>query len=318
MVQESNTLTPWQRLRYGILFAILYLISLIPLRALYVMSTGLYGLVYHVIGYRKRLVRRHLADSFPEKSEEERRGIERDFYHWFCDYIVETVKLFSMSKEEMRQRMTFKGTEVVEQLVAEGQNVALYLGHYCNWEWVSSIPLWLHGDYAGSQVYHVLENPVMNQLLLYPRHRMGPENVAMQQVLRYLVQNQRAGRPVVMGFIADQVPYWNNIGHWLTLLNHPQTPVLTGTERLARRFNMAAVYIDIRRPRRGCYEAEFQLMTREPNSLPELALTEEYFRRLEQSIRRQPHLWLWTHNRWKRTREAYEAMIDPATGKLKL
>ena len=318
MAHTTNNLTLWQRLCYGLLFGLLYGVSLLPLRVLYLLSTGCYGLVYHVVGYRRKLVRKHLADSFPEKSEEERRSIERDFYRWFCDYIVETVKLFSISKEEMRRRLTFKGVDAVERILANGQSVALYLGHYCNWEWVSSIPLWVRGDYAGSQVYHPLENPVMNQLLLFPRHRMGPDNVAMQQVLRYIVENKKEGRPVLMGFIADQVPFWNNIGHWLTFLNHPQTPVLAGTERLARRFDMAAVYIDIQRTARGYYEAEFQLMTDRPNEQPELALTEEYFRRLEANIRRQPHLWLWTHNRWKRTREEYDKMIDPMTGKLKM
>ena len=319
MAQTTPNLTFWQRLCYGVLFGIMYAVSLLPLRVLYVLSTGCYGLIYHVVGYRRRLVRKHLEDSFPEKTEQDRRAIEQDFYRWFCDYIFETVKLFSMSKEEMRHRLIFKGAEVIDRLVEDGQGVALYLGHYCNWEWVSSIPLWLHGEkYAGAQVYHVLENPVMNQLLLYPRHRMGPENVAMQQVLRYIVQNSKEGRPVVMGFIADQVPYWNNIGHWMTFLNHPQTPVLTGTERLARRFNMAAVYIDLRRVGRGYYEAEFQLMSAQPGELPEFAMTEEYFHRLEASIRRQPHLWLWTHNRWKRTREEYDKMVDPRMGKLKM
>ena len=308
--RSTYTFTPWQHIAYGILFSIAYAISLLPLWFLYALSTGLYALIYHVVGYRRRLVREHLRDSFPEKSETERRAIERDFYRWFCDYIVETLKLFSMSKKQMRRRMVFKGADVVDRCVGRGQGVALYLGHYCNWEWVSSIPLWLHSThYAGSQVYHVLESPVMDRLLLYARHRMGPANVSMMDVLRYLMQNKKEGRPVVMGFIADQVPFWHNIGGWLTFLNHPQTPVLTGAERLARRLDMACVYIDIRRVKRGYYEAEFQLMTDRPGEAEELHITEDYFRRLEQSIRRQPHLWLWTHNRWKRTREEYDRRL---------
>lgn len=319
MTQTNNRFTLWQQITYGVLFALIYSLSLLPLRVLYGLSTGLYVIVYHCIKYRKKLVRGHLAACFPEKDEADRRGMERAFYRWFCDYIVETVKLFSMSRMEMRRRMVFKGAEVVQACIDRGQGVALYLGHYCNWEWISSIPLWLKGNgYAGSQVYHVLENAVVNQLLLYPRHRMGPDNVPMSQVLRYIMQNRQAGRPVVMGFIADQVPFWNNIGHWLTFMGHEQTPVLTGPERLATRFGMACVYIDIRRLRRGYYEAEFQLMTDCPGEQPPHAITDDYFRRLETSIRRQPHLWLWTHNRWKRTREEYDKMVDPATGKLRM
>lgn len=319
MAKTTYKMNWWQRICWGMLFGIIYSLSLLPLRVLYGLSSAIYVLVYHLAGYRRRLVQRHLADSFPEMTAEERRHLEQDFYHWFCDYIVETIKLFSMSKNEMRRRLQFNGCEIVEQCVKRGQGVALYLGHYCNWEWVSSIPLWLnltHQQYAGSQVYHPLENPIMDRLLLFARHRMGPDNVSMASVLRYISTNTNNGRPIVMGFIADQVPFWNNIGHWLCFMNHEQTPVLTGTEKLARRFGLACVYLDIKRPRRGYYEARFVLMTDEPKQQPDMAITEDYFHRLETSIRRQPHLWLWTHNRWKRTREEYESMLDPVTGKL--
>ena len=318
MARSTYTLTFWQRIAYGLLFGIAYTLSLLPLRVLYLLSDVLYLMVFHLVGYRRKLVQRHLADSFPEKEEAERKDIEKAFYRWFCDYIVETLKLFSMSRRQMRRRLVFRGAEVVQQCIDRGQGVALYLGHYCNWEWVSSIPLWLRGNhYAGSQVYHVLESPAMDKLLLYPRHRMGPDNVAVMDVLRYIVQNRNEGRPVVMGFIADQVPFWNNIGGWLTFLNHENTPVLAGTERIARRFDLTCVYIDIQRLRRGYYEAEFQLMTDCPKEQPDGAVTEEYFRRLEATIRRQPPFWLWTHNRWKRTREEFDRMVDPETGKPK-
>ena len=320
MAKTTYKLNLWQSVCYYTLFGIVYAVSLLPLRVLYVLSDFIYVLACHVIRYRRKLVRRHIADSFPEHSPAEHRRIEHDFYRWFADYIVETIKLFSMSREEMRRRLRFEGADILEHCIDQHRDVVLCLGHYCNWEWVSSIPLWIGRPaetYAGSQVYHVLESPVMDRLLLYPRHRMGPDNVAMSAVLRYIVANRKAGRPVIMGFIADQVPFWNNIGHWLTFLNHPDTPVLTGPEKLARRYDMACVYIDLRRPSRGCYEARFELMTDSPASMPANAITEDYYRRLEQSIRRQPHLYLWTHNRWKRTRQEYDSMIDPATGRLK-
>ncbi len=318
MAKATYTLNLWQRISYGLAFSLAYAISLLPFWMLYCLSDFIYFLTFSVIGYRKSIVRKNLHDSFPEKSEEELRAIEREFYHWFGDYIVETLKLFSISEQSLKKHMVFKNKELVEKCVANGQSVALYLGHYCNWEWVSSIPANIPGNYAGSQVYHVLETPVMDKLLLYPRHRMGSDNVAILDVLRYITKNKKEGRPIVMGFIADQVPFWNNIGHWLTFLNHPQTPVLAGTERIARRYDMACVYIDLYRVRRGYYEATFQLMTDSPKEAKDLTVTEDYFQRLEQTIKRQPAYWLWTHNRWKRTREQYEKMIDPKTGKLQL
>ena len=317
MEQSTYTLNFWQRIAYGLAFTLIYSVSLLPFGLLYRLSDFIFVLTYYIIGYRKALVRKNLRDSFPEKDEKELSEIERTFYRWFGDFIVETLKLFSMSKKSMRKHMIFRNVEMVEQLVARGQGVALYLGHYCNWEWITSIPLWVKGHYNGSQVYHVLESHVMDKLLLYSRHRMGTDNVKIMDVLRYIVDSRNAGLPVVMGFIGDQVPFWNNIGHWMTFLNHPDTPVLAGTERIARRYNMACVYIDVKRLRRGYYEAEFQLMTDKPKEQPDKSITEDYFQRLEVSIRRQPPYWLWTHNRWKRTREEYDKMVDPVTGKLR-
>ena len=122
------------------IYGVLYLLSLLPLRIHYLFSDFFYLLVYYVVRYRVKLVRKNLADSFPEKSAEELRKTEKAFYHWFCDYIVETIKLISISKKELQRRMVFKGVEVIDEMIENGQSCAMYLGHYCNWEWVSSFP----------------------------------------------------------------------------------------------------------------------------------------------------------------------------------
>ena len=137
----------------------------------------------------------------------------------------------------------------------------------------------------------------------------------MAETLRRIVKYRQEGRPVVIGYIGDQVPFWNNIHHWCQFLNH-DTPVLTGTERLARQTGHAVFYMDVRRVRRGYYEAEFQLISREPKQLAEYEVTDEYFRRLEASIRRDPACYLWSHNRWKRTREEFNLRYDEATGRV--
>ena len=317
MVLSNYTLTPWQQVRYHVAFSLIYAVSLLPLRVLYVFSDITFVLVYHLIRYRRKLVAKNLRESFPDKSEDERRHIEHRFYHWLCDYFFENFKLFSASRDEMRRRMVFTNPELVEKYMKAGRSVILYLGHYANWDWVSTIGLYMWPGFHGSQVYHVLENHVADQLMLYPRARMGNDNVTMQNVLRYLVAKRNEGSTIGIGMNADQVPLWNNIGHWLTFLNHPQTPVLTGSEKLARRFDMVCLYLDIRRPRRGYYEAELCLVTDTPTTEPELQVTERYYSMLEETIRRDPTCYLWTHNRWKRTRQQYDSMIDPATGRLK-
>ena len=105
---------------YFLVWSVCYLISLLPMWILYRLSDILYFLVYYIIGYRKKVVRKNLKNSFPEKSDRERLSIEKKFYAFFCDYIVETLKKFSISDEQMKKRMHFEGVpEMVQALKDE-------------------------------------------------------------------------------------------------------------------------------------------------------------------------------------------------------
>jgi KDO2-lipid IV(A) lauroyltransferase len=285
------------------------------MRVLYVISGGLYLLLYRIVGYRRKVVKKNLTGSFPEKSEEKLRKIEQGFYHFFCDYLVETVKLMTISQEEMKRRIKFRGAELIDEIIGSGQSVTLYVGHYCNWEWASSIPLWINPSTWGGQVYHPLENKVFDKLFLTIRERMGAHCIAMQDTLREVMKHKCENQPIVMGYISDQKPLWVNIHHWVNFLHH-DTPVLTGTERIARKMNHAVLYVDIQRVRRGYYEAEFKCITREPQKLKEYELTDIYFEMLEKSIRRAPEFWLWSHNRWSRTREEFNHDFEIINGKV--
>ena len=311
------------RLVYLLVFGLLYLLSFLPLRALYVISDGFYCMVYFLVGYRRRLVRRHLADCFPEKDEAERRKIERGFYHWFCDYLVETIKLFSMSERQIRRRMVFEGHEAINADFSKGQSVGLYLGHYCNWEWITSLPLWTSPEGKCAQIYHPLENVWFDRLFLRLRERFGAKCIPMAETLRRLVGYRKEGQPIVLGYISDQIPFWNNIHHWLDFLHH-DTPVLTGAERLMRQLGESVYFADISRPRRGYYVCRFVKMadnaskTVEKGTTNQWPLTDRYFQMLEECIRRQPECYLWTHNRWKRTHEEYNIRLDKGTGRVDL
>ena len=302
---------------YYITYGVLALFSLLPLRVHYVISDAIYILVYRLVRYRVKLVRKNLADSFPEKSGTELRQIERQFYHWFCDYLVETVKLLTISEKELKRRMVFQGTEIVDEIVASGRSCAVYLGHYCNWEWITSLPLWVSPKAQCGQIYHALENSEFDRLFLRLRQRMGAVCIPMAETLRRLAYYRQQKQPVVIGYISDQVPFWNNIHHWLTFLHH-DTPVLTGTERLARSADHAVLYIDVTRPRRGYYVAEFKLIEPHPRLTRDYELTDAYFRMLEASIQRAPQYWLWTHNRWKRSHEEFNIRYDEQTGRVSL
>jgi len=306
-----------KNITYYMLFATAYCLSLLPFRVLYCLSDVFYLLLYKMVGYRRKLVTRHLRESYPEKSEEERKEIERRFYHWLCDYFVETVKLMTMSTKERRRRMEFKGIEKINSQLRNGRSVGLYIGHYCNWEWITNIPLWIESSSYCGQIYHPLENEQMNRLIQYIRSREQSINIPMAETLRKLVEFRREGKNILIGYIGDQTPFWNNIHLWLDFLNH-DTPVLTGTERLLKKVGHTAFFLDMSRPRRGYYVGEIKEMSLDPKCLEDYKLTEMYFRLLEENINRAPEYYLWTHNRWKRSHEEFNLRYDEATDRVSL
>lgn len=296
-------------------FAILGLLSLLPLWVLYLLSDGLYFFVYKVFAYRRNVVHENLKTSFPEKVEMEIETIEKEFYHWFCDYILETIKLISISRKEIKRRMVFKGTDIIDQYVNEGKSCGVMLGHYCNWEWISTLPLSINSHGICAELYHPVENPDFDRLFLYIRQRFGSVCIPMQETLRYVVKFQKKGRPMVIGYIADQKPNWRNIYLWTTFLNH-NTPVFTGSERIIKHMHQVFFYGDVRRIKRGYYECNFRLIEPDSEEMPDFKLTELYMRELEATIKREPALWLWTHDRWSRTKEEFDIRFYEKDGKI--
>lgn len=214
-----------------------------------------------------------------------------------------------MSQEELQKRMVFEGLDpIFEEMEKNNQTFCFaYLGHYCNWEWVSTLPLWTKDKLKCAQIYHPLENKAFNTLFVNLRGRFGSENIAMSETLRRIIQLKNEKQKTIIGFIADQTPMWNSIHLWLDFLNQ-ETPVFTGTERIAKQVNACVYYIDITRPRRGYYRAIFKSIVDE-TKMPvasEFPITEIYMHLLEETINRAPAYWLWSHNRWKRKRDAAE------------
>lgn len=304
-----------KNLTYYLSFALWFIISLLPLWVFYRLSDGLYYLVYHVVRYRQRVVYANLRSSFPEKREAEIERIAKDFYSFFCDYIVETLKFFSMSEKNIRKRMQFEGLNQVKEDFANGRSVTLYLGHYCNWEWISS--LGLHLDEQCGQIYHPLENATLDRLFLYMRGRFKAQSIKMDDTFLTILKWKKEGRKNIVGYIADQVPGYNNIHYWADFLHH-DTPVFTGAERISKIMDTAVYYIDVERPRRGYYVARFIKIADSLNEHPVFFATEQYFRLLEQNIQRAPQYWLWSHKRWKRTREEFNRMFTEEERKKRL
>lgn len=288
---------------YHILFFLLYLLSLLPMRLLYLLSDGLFFPLFHIVKYRRKVVEKQLDECFPEKSMQERRAIERQFYHFFCDYLVEVIKLFSISKKEMMRRMKFVGIEQVREELKDKKFCFLYLGHYCNWEYIASLSYWLPEIHCG-QIYHRIYNQAFDDLFLKLRGQFGGESILMKDTLRRILTLRGQEKKVMIGFISDQLPKWENMHHWTTFLNH-DTSFFIGAERIAKQVDAALYYVDVERVKRGYYQVRFRLMTLHPKEFPDYELTDQYARLLEESICRQPAYWLWTHKRWKRTKEEW-------------
>ena len=291
----------WNKILYALLYGWVKLHALLPMRVLYLLSDLLYLLVYRIVGYRVKVTRRNLEASFPDRSTDELRKLERRFYHHFCDYIVETIKMAHISLEEIQQRAYIENIEVADKLMDEGHRcLILAMGHYGNWEWYSASTT-VFREVKMYQIYRPLKNLAVDKLFINLRTRFGSFGIKKNDTFRDIVKLKRDKVRTIVIFLADQTPSRGNLHYWTTFLNQ-DTPMLTGAERIARKLNLPVLFLDVQKLRRGYYTLEIKLLSESPKDMPENQLTEEYTRLLEQMIRRAPAYWLWTHKRWKYTR----------------
>lgn len=291
---------------YYPLYVYMKLHAFLPMRVLYILSDILYFPLYYVVRYRRKVVRNNLTESFPEKKRNEIEKIEKAFYHHFCDYVVETVKLMHISDEEMKRRMVFEGLDMVEGLLKEDRLCLLTLGHYGNWEWVPSVTRWIPGDYTMGQIYRPLKNRWFDAFFLKLRARFDSVCISKQDSFRAMVLLKRSGKASIVGFIADQTPSAANIHHWVPFLNH-ETAVLTGPEKIAVKLDTVVLYLDIEVVKRGYYKGTFRLITDNAKNTAEFEITDEYMKSMEKTICRAPQYWLWSHRRWKHKKENFNS-----------
>lgn len=291
------------KIQYVIIAGVCYGLAFLPLWMLYLLSDFTAWLAHSIVRYRRKVVRDNLESSFPEKSDRDLKKIEKGFYRFLADYGVETLKMLTMSKATMSRRLILQNQEPVCNAIDKGRNVILFLGHYCNWEWVSSLPLHFPKRMEGCQVYHYLHNKAMDKLFMKIRTRFGAQNIEMGDIFRKIIGWKRHDIPVVCGLIADQVPHLD-LHLFLDFLNH-ETGVYTGPERIARFLDAEVWYCHLTRPRRGYYTLRFEPVTLSPTKEPLFDITRRCFALLEANIREAPQYWLWSHRRWKRGRAEF-------------
>ncbi|MCC8155598.1 MAG: lysophospholipid acyltransferase family protein [Tannerellaceae bacterium] len=289
------------KILHAFLFVWVKLHALLPLSVLYILSDILYFFIYKVGKYRLKVVRTNLTESFPDKSTEELRKIEKEFYQHFCDYIIETIKLAHISFEEVKKRALLKNPEIIEQVIDEGHStIFMLMGHYGNWEWFSHAT-GLFPETKIYQIYRPLNNKAFDKLFIYLRTRFGSVGIKKHETVRDILKLKRDKKRAGVIFLQDQAPGGEE-SYWTHFLNH-ETAFFTGSERIARKQNIPVLFLDVQKEKRGYYNVEMIVMTRTPQDTPEYQITEEYSRRLENMIMRNPAYWLWTHKRWKNKRE---------------
>ena len=292
---------------YYILYGFLYLVSLLPLRILYVVADCFYFLTFRVFGYRRKVIQANLKIAFPEKSDEERKKIARQFCHQFVDNFIETIKLLSCGESFLKKRFT-GNWEVFDDSFAKGQSVQIHLGHNFNWEWGNAAISAAIPHQVGV-VYMPIKNAAMDKLFLKMRRITGSEMIPATPVEAFRTSmKQLRQHTYAMIFAADQSPGDPSKAYWLNFFNRP-TGFVTGPEKGARLGKLPVFFTVISMKRRGYYHAHNQLATSDPRSLKEGELTVMFARFLEDVIRQYPSNWLWSHRRWKREwKEEYGKM----------
>lgn len=288
-----------EKIKYILYLCAFVPLSWLPFRVLYGISDLLYFVFYRCLHYRIAVVRGNIEASFPEKSEKELREIERGFYHQLCDNIVETIKLLHFPDRAVDRRIEVCDSHLVEAIAAEGKPVFLYLGHYCNWEWVPAITRHFSEPKICSQIYKPLRNKAFDRLMLRVRDRFHPLSIPQDKALRTLYALSRQGSFIV-GILDDHSPNHGRSHHYMEFLNHPGTIINVGAEEIGRRLGAGYLYLDVEKLGRGHYRMTFKPLEFDEND-PDYPASHEYMRMLEKTIRRQPPYWLWSHKRWRYT-----------------
>ena len=292
---------------YYLLYGFLYMLSLLPIRVLYLISDGIYFLVYRVFGYRKEIVLHNLRVAFPEKPEAERKQIARRFYKNFVDNFIEAIKLFSGGTRFAGKRFSMP-TGVLEDLYRKGKSCQVHLGHNFNWE-LANMAIPALTNYQVLAVYMPIKNKALDKVFYKLRSAGG--NVMLPATDMKNAMLPFRNRQYLLGLVADQVPGNPARAYWLNFFGKP-TPFARGPEKGARSSDVAVLFAQIYKPRRGHYVGNFSLVTENAAALPEGELTRLYVKYLEEVIHEHPEVWLWSHRRWKREwKEEYrEQWID--------
>lgn len=286
-----------QFLIFIVLYPFLWLLSILPMSVLFFISDILYFILYYIVGYRKKVVRYNLKLSFPDKSDQELKIIEKKTFQHFTDVFMETIKSFTISEKELTKRVSLTNPEVTDAYFDNKQSVIFVSGHYANWEWVASL-VETKIKHNLSVAYKELSNTYFNNLIKRTRTKFGISVVPAKEFYPYILANLKKNNFQAYGFIADQSPVLSQAKYWSHFMG-VEVPIINGPETIARKLNLPVFYFHTERIKRGVYRCSFILLEDKPKTAPLHEITNKYILALEKQIRKEPEFYFWTHKRFK-------------------
>jgi len=280
-------------------FLLFYPLSLLPHRVLYLFSDMLCFLVQHIVCYRKGVIVNNLRKSFPQSSNEEIAKFKNRYYHHLCDLIVESIKNISISNEELLKRFSFENVELLNELFEKKKSVVVMGGHYGSWERYA-LAISICSQHKQLAIYKPFKNKFLNQKIKMIRERFGVQMISMMMTKKYFLKNPEELKCITFGL--DQWTPSPRKAYWSTFL-HQDTSFYQSAEILAKEFDWAVVYCGLDKYKRGHYKGTFELLTDNAPATKDGELTESFIRKLESNINQDPPYWLWSHRRWKKTKE---------------
>ncbi len=284
-----------QLLVYILAYPFLWLVSILPYRLFYGLSDVVFFWIYHVIGYRKKVVLQNLQLVFPEKEKEELLDIRREFYKHFCDIFFEMIKSLNISNEEIKKRYFLTNIDLLKEIEKE-KSILVPSAHYANWEWSVSINLYLKAK--GFAIYQEVKNPYFDKLVRRIRGAFGATSITQKQTIKKVIYNEKNGVRGIYGLVSDQSPQVSRAQYWNDFMGI-KVPIHTGTELLARKLDMAVVFCKVKKVKRGYYEATFIPITLDAKTTNTHEITDTFLRLAEEQIKEAPAYYFWTHKRWK-------------------
>jgi KDO2-lipid IV(A) lauroyltransferase len=284
-----------QLLAYIFIYPLLWIISILPHPLFYGFSDVVYFLVYRIIGYRKQVVRDNLELVFPNKSKQELDVIEKRFYHHMCDMFLEMVKTMNLSKEAVKKKYHVVNIDILRKIEKE-KSVLLVCSHYANWEWNVSINNYVNSK--GYAVYQKISNKYFDAFIRKTRAKWNTELITQKETVKTVVRNHQDKVGAIYGMVSDQSPQAHRAQYWKEFMG-VKVPIFNGAETLARKLDLAVVFLKVSKVKRGYYQAEFIPITVSGKNTEKNEITDTFLELTEQQIKERPEHYLWTHRRWK-------------------